>query len=72
MYYDVERGRTEVGWLNGAVAAAASELGLPAPANRVLAETTHALAAGTPAHGRRKRSPVELLASARAAGVPGL
>ena len=45
---DVQSGRprTEVRWLNGAVARHAAELGVPAPVNTVLTETVEALTAG--------------------------
>ncbi|MFM8320325.1 MAG: ketopantoate reductase family protein [Chloroflexota bacterium] len=39
-------GRSEVGWLNGAVARAGQQLGLPTPANRLLTETLQALTEG--------------------------
>ena len=45
LVYDLQpqpRGRSEVAWLNGAVAAQARDLGLPAPVNDHL----HARAAG--------------------------
>lgn len=66
MYYDVNRGKTEVKWLHGAVAATADRLDSASPANRFLYEQVKGLPPGS-------RQPIErLLAQAAAAGVPGL
>jgi 2-dehydropantoate 2-reductase len=66
MYYDVDRGRTEIEWLHGAVAEKADEIDLPSPANHLLTKEVRNLPAGS-------RLPVgTLLAKAAMAGVPGL
>ena len=72
LYWDVERGRTEIDWLNGAVAAGGIRLGLPTPANKLLTEAVHAL---TAAGGRQSQAGWQaesLLAQASVAGVAGL
>jgi 2-dehydropantoate 2-reductase len=59
---DLERGRSEVAWLNGAVAQAGREAGVATPVNRALAETLAGLIApGGPPPGDAWRAP--LLAS---------
>lgn len=72
MYYDVERGRTEVNWLNGAVAEQAERLGLSAPANRTLTELVRELAAEPSSAAARRLSPAALLSLAEERGVQGL
>ena len=56
------KGRSEVGFLNGAVARAAAECGVPAPVNAFLAETLEAVTAGRLDPGRYARNPAALLA----------
>jgi 2-dehydropantoate 2-reductase len=48
LYYDLANrtGRSEVAWLNGAVAAAGAQLGIPTPVNERLASILGALVAG--------------------------
>jgi 2-dehydropantoate 2-reductase len=70
--YDVGRGRSEIGWLNGAVVAHAARLTIPAPANGVLTELLTALVEGRREPGSLRGQPVRLLAEAARAGVPGL
>lgn len=66
------RARTEVGWINGAVAAAAAELAVPAPTNRALARILEALASGQLPASAFRRNPEALLeALAREAGGTG-
>jgi 2-dehydropantoate 2-reductase len=67
---DLGRGRSEVSWLNGAVARQATALGLDAPANAVLAEVMLGLVEGKLSRDEFLRRPEALLARARAAGVP--
>jgi 2-dehydropantoate 2-reductase len=38
-YYDIGRGRSEIEWLNGAVAKEGERLGIPTPVNKMLTET---------------------------------
>jgi 2-dehydropantoate 2-reductase len=45
-YSDLERGKSEVAWLNGAIAGEGQRLGIPTPANRRLAEVLAGLAEG--------------------------
>ncbi len=70
--YDIGRGRSEVGWLNGAVAATSAQLGLRAPANSVLTDTLTSLVDGTTDPSALRGRPDVLLRRALTAGVPGL
>lgn len=70
--YDVGRGRSEVGWLNGAVVRHAAQVGIPAPANRVMTEVLTALVEGRPGAEAVRGHPERLLSEAARAGVPGL
>jgi len=70
--YDVGRGQSEVGWLNGAVVRYAAQVGLRAPATRVLTEVLTALIDGRPGAEAVRGHPERLLAEAACAGVPGL
>ena len=72
LYYDVERGRTEVAWLNGAVVSACDRLGQPAPANRVLTQAVHTLSKDPSSVQDRRLTVDQLLANAAEFGVPGL
>ncbi|MCW5875748.1 MAG: ketopantoate reductase family protein [Anaerolineales bacterium] len=56
------RGRSEVDWLNGAVARAAAELGLPAPVNSFLNQALNELVAD-PAQNPYRHNPDRLLAA---------
>jgi 2-dehydropantoate 2-reductase len=67
---DIGRGRSELAWLNGAVAHQASALGLSAPANAVLTEVMLGLVEGKLSRDEFLHRPEALLARARAAGVP--
>ncbi len=69
--YDVGRGRSEIGWLNGAVVRYGARLGVPTPASRVLTDVLTMLIEGKPG-AKALRRPESLLAAASAAGVPGL
>ncbi len=69
--YDVGRGRSEIGWLNGAVVRRGERLGVPTPASRVLTDVLTMLIDGKPGANAYRR-PEALLAAASAAGVPGL
>lgn len=64
LWEDLERGRTrsEVEVLNGAVACEGERLGIPAPANAILARAVLALAAGTRSRGEFRRNPQALVA----------
>lgn len=70
--YDIGRGRSEVGWLNGAVVAQAARLAIAAPANGVLTELLTALVEGRREPASLRGRPERLLAEAARAGVPGL
>lgn len=72
LFYDVEQGRTEVAWLNGAVVGACDEAGLPAPANRLLTQAVHNLSKEPEAVAQQRLTADELLANAARIGVPGL
>lgn len=72
LYHDVERGRTEIAWLNGAVVGACDRLGRPAPANRLLTQAVHSLAKDPGTVPENRLSPDQLLAHAVEIGVPGL
>jgi 2-dehydropantoate 2-reductase len=69
--YDVGRGRSEVAWLNGAVAQEGLRLGPPAPANALLTRILMELVEGRIDPARYHRKPEALLAEAARAGVPG-
>lgn len=56
------RGRTEVRFLNGAVAEQGAELGVPTPVNRVLTDTLEALSAGEQSLATYRHDPDALLA----------
>ncbi|MFP3855061.1 MAG: ketopantoate reductase family protein [Anaerolineales bacterium] len=71
MYYDVTKGRTEVDWLNGAVAARGAEFGLTTPANKLLTEQVHKLAADAASNKRSRMPAGTLLKLAAEAGVAG-
>lgn len=70
--YDVGRGRSEVGWLNGAVAMISPQHGIRAPANSVLTEALTSLVNGTTDPSEYRGRPDVLLRRAATAGVPGL
>jgi 2-dehydropantoate 2-reductase len=70
--YDVGRGRSEVGWLNGAVVEHGQRLGIPTPASRVLTEVLTMLVEGKRGAAAYRGRPEALLAAAVRAGVPGL
>jgi len=53
--------RTEVGWLNGAVARHGAELGVPTPVNHILTETLEALSEGRLSKEDFRRKPEALL-----------
>jgi 2-dehydropantoate 2-reductase len=55
------RGKTEVRWLNGAVARHGAECGVPTPVNRVLTETLEGLSQGTLSKDAFRRQPRALL-----------
>lgn len=56
------RGRTEVRFLNGAVADRGAELGVPTPVNRTLTDTLEALSSGSESIERFRHQPDALLA----------
>ena len=70
--YDIARGRSEVGWLNGAVVRQGAHLGVPTPANRILTEIMLDLVEGRVAHDQFRDRPEQLIQRAAEAGVPGL
>jgi 2-dehydropantoate 2-reductase len=71
-HYDIGRGRSEVGWLNGAVVREATARGLAAPANAVLTEVMLGLVEGRLPREEFTGRAEPLLARARAGGVPGI
>lgn len=70
--YDIGRGRSEVGWLNGAVAATSMQHGLRAPANSVLTDTLTGLVDGLVDPSAYRGRPDVLLGRAADEGLPGL
>jgi len=68
---DLARRRSEVEWLNGAVARQAEAVGLAAPANRLLCDVLLALIARSEDPLDYRHRPERLLQRASAAGVPG-
>jgi 2-dehydropantoate 2-reductase len=69
--YDVGRGRSEVAWLNGAVAQEGRRLGVSTPANSLLTSIVMDLVEGRSQAARYAGRPEALLAEAARAGVPG-
>jgi len=69
---DLARRRSEVEWLNGAVARQAQAAGLAAPANRVLCDVLTALVSGMEDPLTYREHPERLLQRAAAGGVPGV
>jgi 2-dehydropantoate 2-reductase len=64
MHLDLSRGKgkTEVSFLNGAVARFGREVGVPTPVNQVLTDVLEGLAAGRLAWDDFRRQPERLLA----------
>ncbi|MEW6568816.1 MAG: 2-dehydropantoate 2-reductase [Chloroflexota bacterium] len=69
---DIGRGRSEVGWLNGAVVEHGQNLGVPTPANSVLTDILLGLVQGRLNPIEYCGQPDRLLDAAVAAGVPGI
>jgi 2-dehydropantoate 2-reductase len=69
--YDIARGRSEVHWLNGAVAHQGAHSGVPTPANQILTEIMVDLVEGRVAHDQFRDRPEQLTQRAAKAGVPG-
>lgn len=69
--YDVGRGRSEVPWLNGAVAQEGRRLSVSTPANSLLTGILMGLVEGQIEAARFARQPDVLVAEAARAGVPG-
>lgn len=69
---DLARQRSEVQWLNGAVARQAEAAGRTAPANRVLCDVLTALVDGAEDPLVYRQRPEQLLRRAAAGGVPGV
>jgi 2-dehydropantoate 2-reductase len=68
---DIGRGRSEVDWLNGAVAEHGRRLGVVTPANMLLTEVLDGLVRGDVAPEAYRDRPDVLLERAARAGVPG-
>jgi 2-dehydropantoate 2-reductase len=64
LYLDLQagRGKSEVGWLNGAVARAGKRLGAPAPVNALLAETLARIIEGAATREEYQNDPEKLIA----------
>jgi 2-dehydropantoate 2-reductase len=71
-HYDIGRGRSEIYWLNGAIAREGTRQGVPTPANTVLTETMQSLVDGREDPTQFRDRPDELLSRAKQTGVPGL
>lgn len=64
LYHDVHptpRGKSEVSWLNGAVAREAGRLGIPAPVNATFADIVSKLASGAEPPDNYRNNPTRLL-----------
>ena len=70
--HDLARRRSEVEWLNGAVARQAEAVGLAAPANRVLRDVLMSLVRGDEDRRAYRHRPERLLQRAADGGVPGV
>ncbi|MBI3947265.1 MAG: ketopantoate reductase family protein [Armatimonadetes bacterium] len=66
---DVARGRSEVAFLNGAVARAAAEIGMPAPVNALLASTLEGIVRGVLNPAEFHRRPEALLGALRSSSA---
>jgi 2-dehydropantoate 2-reductase len=71
-HFDIGTGRSEVAWLNGAIAAAGRKLNVNCPANQVLFETMMSLVDRAEEQERYLGEPIELLRLGAIAGVPGI
>lgn len=71
-YNDLEQGRSEISWLNGAVVKEGAAGAIPTPANRVLTDTMQLLLHNPQIRHRFHHHPEMLLGRAREAGVPGM
>lgn len=71
-HYDIGRGRSEVKWLNGAIALSGRQHDVPTPANEVLYELMMSLVDDAARHESYLDKPGELLTLAAQAGVPGI
>jgi 2-dehydropantoate 2-reductase len=71
-HYDIDRGRSEVHWLNGAIAREGAQVGIRTPANSVLADTMLDLVEGREEPASFLNDPRRLLERAREAQVPGI
>lgn len=63
LFYDVARGRSEVGWLNGMVVYKAHRLGIPAPVNTALTEVLGDILHTPGLHAHFRGHPEHLLAA---------
>jgi 2-dehydropantoate 2-reductase len=61
-HYDIERGRSEIEWLNGAVVKYGDDLGLPAPVNKCLMKLFLEIIANPQRHKEFLNQPQRLLA----------
>jgi 2-dehydropantoate 2-reductase len=71
-HFDIGRGRSEVKWLNGAIAHTGAAFDVPTPANQILFETMMSLVDRSVEHEKFLGKPNELLVLAARAGVPGI
>ncbi len=71
-HYDIGKGRSEVEWLNGAVAQEGTRLDVPTPANHVLTQIMLELAKNQTHPSVYRGKPEALLRRAMDAGVPGI
>ena len=72
LYWDIQRGRTEIEWLNGAVTAAGGRLAMATPANRVLTDAIEQFAQTDGDRSKLALAPAGLLRRAAQQGVAGL
>ncbi len=68
-HYDIGRGRSEVGWLNGAVVRYGGKVGVPTPANQVLTQVLRRLVASEVRPEAYRGRPEVLLEQAARGGV---
>jgi 2-dehydropantoate 2-reductase len=72
LHYDIGRGRSEIGWLNGAVVRAGKKVGVPTPANSILTDTMLEIVRDGNAQRHFRHHPEALLELATASNVPGI
>lgn len=72
LHFDIGRGKSEIGWLNGAVVAWGARLGIPTPANNILTDVMSELVMGEADPAAYIGQPRTLLSRGTAARTSGV